>query len=133
MVALFSGIYFLVRCYITKKDIKKLFKFILGIIISFGIGMIVILPSILQLRGKMSANAEFIKIEPDKIKLFINVLFNNYVYMFTQKSGFLFSSTFIIVLIPLYYLNNNIIKREKIRFYCYSNILIIANNFPIFK
>ena len=33
MVAIFSGIYFLAKCYITKNDFKKIFKFVVGIII----------------------------------------------------------------------------------------------------
>ena len=78
--------------------------------------MIVIYPSIIQLKGKMIVNSELIKIDIDKIRLFVNVIFNNYLYMFTQKSCFAFSSTLIILLLPLYYLNKNILKREKLGF-----------------
>ena len=116
IVAFFAGIYFLAKLYINKKSFKLIFIFLFAILISFGIGMIVILPSIIQLKGKMSVDISLIKIDLDKIKLFINVIFNNYVYMFTQKSCFVFSSTLIILLFPMYYLNKNISIREKVAF-----------------
>ena len=119
MVAIFSGIYFLARCYILqRKDfVKSLIKFIITICLSFGIGMVVILPSLLQLKGKMNVtNIKLVEIDIEKIRLFINVLFNNYIYMFTQKSCFIFSSTIVTLLLPMYYLNKKIKKREKIAF-----------------
>lgn len=116
IVAFFSGIYFLGKIFDERKSLKLVFKFLFAIIISFGIGMIVIYPSIIQLKGKMYVNFELIKIDIDKIRLFINVIFNNYVYMFTQKSCFAFSSTLITLLLPMYYLNKNICKREKFAF-----------------
>ena len=116
IVAFFSGIYFLAKIFIERKSFKLIFKFLLAIIISFGIGMVVIYPSIIQLKGKMNVKFELIKIDIDKIRLFINVIFNNYVYMFTQKSCFVFSSTLTILLFPMYYLNKNISVREKLGF-----------------
>ena len=122
IIAFFSGIYYLIRYFIIYDEVKKkniiknIAKFLVGIITSFAIGMIVILPSILQLKGKMNANIELLKIDFDKIKLFINVIFNNYVYSFTQKSCFIFSSTLVTLLLPMYYLNKNIKAREKIGF-----------------
>ena len=88
----------------------------MGIGISFAIGMTVIIPSIKQLGGKMNFEVNLVHIELDKIKLFINILFNNYIYMFTQKSCFMFSSTLVNLLIPLYYLNKKINKKEKFTF-----------------
>ena len=88
----------------------------MGIGISFAIGMTVIIPSIKQLGGKMNFEVNLVHIELDKIRLFINVLFNNYIYMFTQKSCFMFSSTLVNLLIPLYYLNKKITKKEKFTF-----------------
>ena len=124
IVALFSGIYYIAKYFLKEKNnnfavkefVKNLFKFIIGICISFGIGMIVILPSMIQLSSKMSANTKIIEFSIEKIRLFINVIFNNYVYMFTQKSCFVFSSTICILLLPLYYLNPKIKVREKIVF-----------------
>ena len=116
IVAFFSGIYFLVKLYIERKSIKLIFKFLLAIVFSFGIGMIVIYPTIIQLKGKMAVKSELMKIDLDKIRLFINLVFNNYVYMFTQKSCFVFSSTLTILLLPMYYLNKNISSREKLGF-----------------
>lgn len=122
MVAFFSGIYYLVKYFINGEKrgileiLKNICKFVFAIIVSFGIGMIVILPSLLQLKGKMNLDIQLIKIEFDKIKLFINVIFNNYVYMFTQKSCFVFSSTFTILLLPMYYLNKKIKIKEKLAF-----------------
>ena len=116
IVAFFSGIYFLAKLFIERKSIKLIFKFLLAIVVSFGIGMTVIYPSIIQLKGKMDVNSELIKIDIDKIRLFINVIFNNYVYMFTQKSCFIFSSTLITLILPMYYLNKKILKKEKFAF-----------------
>ena len=122
IVAFFAGIYFLARYFITKKNSalvdfgKFLFKFLLAIGISFGIGMIVILPSILQLKGTMSTDISLIEVNEEKIRMFTNVIFNNYIYSFTQKSCLMFSSTLIILLLPMYYLNKNIKAREKLAF-----------------
>ena len=116
IVAFFSGIYFLAKVFIEEKSTKLIFKFLFAIVISFGIGMIVILPSILQLKGNMKPSIELIKIDFEKLKFLINVPFNNYVYAFSQKSCFIFSSTLTILLLPMYYLNRSISKREKIGF-----------------
>ena len=99
IVAFFSGIYFLAKIFIERKSFKLIFKFLIAIFTAFGIGMVVIYPSIIQLKGKMNVKFELIKIDIDKIRLFINVIFNNYVYMFTQKSCFVFSSTLITLLL----------------------------------
>ncbi|MBR0426630.1 MAG: YfhO family protein [Clostridia bacterium] len=122
IVAFFAGIYFLPRYFITQKKSvlvdfgKVLFKFLLAIGISFGIGMIVILPSIMQLKGTMSTDISLIEIDEEKIRMFTNVVFNNYIYSFTQKSCLVFSSTFIILLLPMYYLNKKINVHEKLAF-----------------
>lgn len=122
IVAFFTGIYFFARYFITQKNSalvdfgKVLFKFLLAIGISFGIGMIVILPSILQLKGTMSTDISLIEIDEEKIRLLTNVIFNNYIYSFTQKSCIIFSSTLIILLLPMYYLNKKINMHEKLAF-----------------
>ena len=127
IVAFFAGIYFLAGFFINQKNstwmdfLKYLFKFLLAIGISFGIGMIVILPSIMQLKGTMSTGISLIKIDEEKIRMLTNVIFNNYIYSFTQKSCFMFSSTLVILLFPMYYLNKNINVREKLAF---SEIII---------
>ena len=128
IVAFFAGIYFITKYYIKnniferegiKKFGKKLVIFLIAIALAFGIIMVLFIPSIKQLSGNMSAsNIKLIDINYDKIRLFINVIFNNYVYMFTQKSCMMFSSTIVIALLPMYYLNKNIIKKEKIAFSC---------------
>ena len=121
-VAFFAGIYFLARYFITQKNSalvdfgKVLFEFLLAIGISFGIGMIVILPSIMQLKGTMSTDISLIEIDEEKIRMLTNVVFNNYIYSFTQKSCLVFSSTLIILLLPIYYLNKKINMREKLAF-----------------
>lgn len=122
IVAFFAGIYFFAKYFITQKNFtlvyfgKVLLKFLLAIGISFGIGMIVILPSIMQLKGTMSTDISFIEIDEEKIRMFTNVVFNNYIYSFTQKSCLVFSSTLIILLLPMYYLNKKINVREKLAF-----------------
>ena len=117
-----------------KKGPSPIVKFLLAIIISFLIGMIVILPSIIQLKGKINASSiELIKIDTLKIKLFVNILFNNYVYMFAQKSCFMFSSTLIIVLLPMFYLNRKISRREKIGFTIIIAFLLLPIISPFFN
>ncbi len=122
IVAFFAGIYFFAKYFITQKNFtlvyfgKVLLKFLLAIGISFGIGMIVILPSIMQLKGTMSTDISLIEIDEEKIRMFTNVVFNNYIYSFTQKSCLVFSSTFIILLLPMYYLNKKINVHEKLAF-----------------
>ena len=133
IVAFFSGIYFLAKIFINKKSFKLIFKFLLAIIISFGVGMIVIFPSIMQLKGKMNTDFKLIEINFDKIRLFINIIFNNYVYMFTQKSCFAFSSTLTIFLLPMYYLNKNISSREKFGFTTVVAFLLLPIISPFFN
>ena len=133
IVAFFSGVYFLAKIFIERRSLKQIFKFLLAIAISFGIGMIVILPSILQLKGNMNPNIELIKIDFDKLKFLINVPFNNYVYAFSQKSCFIFSSTLTILLLPMYYLNKNISKREKIGFTAIIVFLMLPLVSPFFN
>jgi len=122
IVAIFTGIYFLARYFITQKNSalvdfgKCLFEFLLAIGISFGIGMIVILPSIMQLKGTMSTDISLIKIDEEKIRMLTNVIFNNYIYSFTQKSCLVFSNTLMVLLLPMYYLNKKIQTREKVAF-----------------
>ena len=125
IVAFFSGIYFLAKIFIERKSFKLIFKFLIAIFTAFGIGMVVIYPSIIQLKGKMNVKFELIKIDIDKIRLFINVIFNNYVYMFTQKSCFVFSSTLISLLFPMFYLNKNISSREKLGYTAVIVFLIL--------
>jgi len=94
--AFFAGIYFLARYFTTLENFlwtdffKCLIKFLIAIGISFGIGMIVILPSIMQLKGTMSTDISLIEVDEEKIRMFTNVIFNNYIYSFTQKSCFMF-------------------------------------------
>ena len=131
IVAFFSGIYFLAKYFINnkisgkeniKKFVKKLLIFLFAIIVAFGIIMVLFIPSITQLSGNMSTeNVKIIDVEADKLRLFINVIFNNYVYMFTQKSCLIFSSTLVLALLPMFYLNKEISAKEKIAF---SSIII---------
>lgn len=125
IVAFFSGIYFVGKYFVinefTKKNIKKdflgkLIIFLFAIFIAFGISMIMFIPSISQLKGNMSTDTKLLDINYDKIRLFSNVIFNNYVYMFTQKSCMIFSSTIVTALFPIFYLNIKISKKEKVIF-----------------
>lgn len=133
IVAFFSGIYFLAIFLMTQKNstwmnfFEYLLKFLLVIGISFGIGMVVILPSIIQLNGTMSTDISLIEIDEEKIRMLTNVIFNNYIYGFTQKSCFMFSSTLVILLLPMYYLNKNINTREKLAF----SIIVVFLLLPI--
>ena len=139
IVAFFAGIYFLARYFITQENftwtdfLKCLFKFLLAIGISFGIGMAVILPSFMQLKGTMSTDISLIEIDKEKIRMLINVIFNNYIYSFTQKSCLMFSSTLVILLLPMYYLNKNINVREKLAFFAIIVFLLLPIISPFFN
>ena len=136
IVAFFAGIYFLARYFITQENsawmdfFKCLFKFLLAIGISFGIGMIVIFPSIMQLKGTMSTDISLIKIDEEKIRMLTNVIFNNYIYSFTQKSCLMFSSTLAILLLPMYYLNKKINVHEKLAFSAIIVFLLLPTISP---
>ncbi len=120
ILVLFSGIYYWLKLYLFDLPLKRKFlsvlKFGFAVLVSVAVGMIVILPSLHQLSGKMSLETKLIDIDWEKLRLFVNTIFNNYVYMFTQKSCFTFSSTITLLLIPMYYFNKNISKKEKISF-----------------
>ena len=137
IVAFFAGIYFLARFFITQENftwklfLKCLFKLLIAIGISFGIGMIVILPSIMQLKGTMSTDISLIEIDKEKIRMLTNVIFNNYIYSFTQKSCLMFSSTLIILLLPMYYLNKKIQTREKLAFSAIAVFLLLPIISPV--
>ena len=129
--AFVAGIYFIAKYIIKnkitekgqiKKFVKKLIIFIFSIAISFGIIMVLFIPSIRQLSGNMSTqNTKIINIENEKIAALSNVFFNNYVYDYSEQAGLMFASTIISALIPLYYLNKKVDIKEKIVF---SSILI---------
>lgn len=137
MVAFFSGIYYLVKYYInidgkviTKQNIKdfskSLIKFIFGIIVAFGIAMILFIPSFMQSSGNIIKDSiKLFEFNIDKLRLFSNVIFNNYNYMFTQKSCLVFSSTIILLLLPTYYTNKKIKLREKVAFSCIVIFLLL--------
>lgn len=124
--AFVAGIYFVAKYIIKnnitqkgelKKFIKKLLLIIFAIAVAFGIIMILFIPSIKQLSNNMHVeNIKIYEIEKEKLAALTNVIFNNYVYDYAQQAGLVFSSTIVIVLIPLYYLNKNIDKKEKILF-----------------
>ena len=122
IVSFFAGVYFIARFIIENKInrefilkfVKKLSIFLLALVLAFGISMIVLLPSFMQLKGNISSTTQIFEFNKEKIELFSNVIFNNYNYMFTQKACLIFSSTFILVLIPLFYMNKSITQKEKI-------------------
>lgn len=134
-VTLFTVCYYIARILMSselkngkwKMEIKKFIKFIIGIILGVGISMVVFLPSFMQSKGLMNKKIDWVNIEKDKIPYIFNVIFNNYEYMLTQKVCLLFASTLILVLIPLYYCNSAITKREKI----VSSLLLILLLLPI--
>lgn len=127
MVAFFSGIYYLAKYYINEKKfftkesllkfVKSLFKFLLGIALAFGLIMFLFIPCFMQSSGNMIKEPlKLLDFDIDKIRLFFNVIFNNYNYLFTQKACLLFSGTLILLLLPTYFMNSKIPKKEKVIF-----------------
>lgn len=125
IVAFFTGIFFLVYYIITIPTEqkycnyfinfgKKLIKFLLGIIVAFGIGMIVFIPSILQQKSGIGSTAQLFNFDATKLPLFTNIFLNNYNYFINEKIGAMFCGSLVALLLPCYYLNGNIPRKEKV-------------------
>lgn len=135
ITVLFVGLYYVSRTLIEtefKKDeikvyIYNLIKFICGLLVAIGVSMIFLLPSFMQVRGTMDTEFDLFEFETDKFILLPNVLFNNYRYTFTQRAGFYFSSTLITLLIPMFYMNKKITRKEK----TISSLMIVIMLLPI--
>ena len=129
---LFSGIYFIVRLIeqenITlKSKITKFTVFVIGCIISFGISMILFLPSFMQVKGTMKLQNRLLEIHKKEFLNYFNILFNNHNQELEQQSGLIFSSTLTLILVPLYFTNKNISKKSRIL----SVLLIIFMALPV--
>ena len=129
---LFSGIYFIVRLIeqenITlKSKITKFTVFVIGCMISFGISMILFLPSFMQVKGTMKLQNRLVEIHKKEFLNYFNILFNNHNQELEQQSGLIFSSTLTLILLPLYFTNKNISKKSRIL----SVLLIIFMALPV--
>ena len=129
---LFSGIYFIVRLIeqentTLKSKIIKLAVFVIGCIISFGISMILFLPSFMQVKGTMKLQNRLLEIHKKEFLNYFNILFNNHNQELEQQSGLIFSSTLTLILLPLYFTNKNISKKSRIL----SALLIIFMALPV--
>ena len=129
---LFSGIYFIVRLIeqenITlKSKIIKFAVFVIGCMISFGISMILFLPSFMQVKGTMKLQNRLVEIHKKEFLNYFNIIFNNHNQELEQQSGLIFSSTLTLILLPLYFTNKNISKKSKIL----SALLIIFMALPV--
>ena len=129
---LFSGIYFIVRLIeqenITlKSKIIKFTVFVIGCMISFGISMILFLPSFMQVKGTMKLQNRLLEIHKNEFLNYFNIIFNNHNQELEQQSGLIFSSTLTLILVPLYFTNKNISKKSKIL----SALLIIFMALPV--
>ena len=129
---LFSGIYFVVRLLeqenITlKSKIIKFTVFVIGCIISFGISMILFLPSFMQVKGTMKLQNRLVEIHKKEFLNYFNIIFNNHNQELEQQSGLIFSSTLTLILLPLYFTNKNISKKSRIL----SVLLIIFMALPV--
>lgn len=129
---LFSGIYFIVRLIeqenITlKSKITKFTVFVIGCIISFGISMILFLPSFMQVKGTMKLQNKLLEIHKKEFLNYFNIIFNNHNQELEQQSGLIFSSTLTLILLPLYFTNKNISKKSRIL----SALLIIFMALPV--
>ena len=129
---LFSGIYFIVRLIeqenITlKSKITKFTVFVIGCIISFGISMILFLPSFMQVKGTMKLQNKLLEIHKKEFLNYFNILFNNHNQELEQQSGLIFSSTLTLILLQLYFTNKNISKKSRIL----SALLIIFMALPV--
>ena len=129
---LFSGIYFIVRLLeqentTLKSKIIKFTVFVIGCIISFGISMILFLPSFMQVKGTMKLKNRLLEIHKNEFLNYFNIIFNNHNQELEQQSGLIFSSTLTLILLPLYFTNKNISKKSKIL----SALLIIFMALPV--
>lgn len=129
---LFSGIYFIVRLIeqentTLKSKIIKFTVFVIGCIISFGISMILFLPSFMQVKGTMKLQNRLVEIHKKEFLNYFNIIFNNHNQELEQQSGLIFSSTLTLILLPLYFTNKNISKKSRIL----SVLLIIFMALPV--
>ena len=129
---LFSGIYFIVRLLeqentTLKSKITKFTVFAIGCIISFGISMILFLPSFMQVKGTMKLQNRLLEIHKNEFLNYFNIIFNNHNQELEQQSGLIFSSTLTLILVPLYFTNKNISKKSRIL----SVLLIIFMALPV--
>lgn len=127
MVAFFSGLYYLAKWILAhsvkeekkeygKKGAKQLAKFLLGIVLAFGISAVVLLPCLIQSKdGILIGNSTpLLQIDASKLSLFTNIFFNTYSHGASDRIGHLFCGTLTIVLLPIYYANKRISKKEKV-------------------
>lgn len=126
ITAIFSTCYYIARLIIKTKgnkdeiklSIKAFAKFIIGLCISAGISMVLFLPSFMQAKSTMeTGKTALLKINKEKIYLLFNIVFNNHNYLFEQKAGIVFSSTFVTIMCIMFFLNKNIKKKEKIMYF----------------
>ena len=127
MVAFFSGLYYLAKWILAhsvkeekkeygKKGAKQLAKFLLGIVLAFGISAVVLLPCLIQSKDGISIgnSTPLLQIDASKLSLFTNIFFNTYSHGASDRIGHLFCGTLTIVLLPIYYANKRISKKEKV-------------------
>lgn len=138
MVAIFSGFYYVAR-YITVQGfkrrniflfIRRTLKLIGGIILSFFVSAIILLPTLIQLASYMQTqNVELWKIGEPLWGLLMNSFFNNHNGTSGQKIGQLFAGTLTTVLAITFFFHKKIPLREKLAFFLLFAILLL----PVFS
>ena len=127
MVAFFSGLYFIAKWILAhsikeekkeywKTGAKQLAKFLIGIILAFGISAVVLLPSLIQSQDNITSgqNTPLLQIDFSKLSLFTNIFYNTYSHGASDRIGHLFCGTLTLLLLPIYYANARITKKEKV-------------------
>lgn len=141
MVALFAGLYYLTKYFVHyrikkqwRKYVVKLLKstiiYIGSTLLAVGVVAIITIPEFVLLFGgvRQKVQDSFWNIIPEKFHMLIPAFFNNYIYGTNAITGLLFSGTISILLLPMYYGNSKIEKREKMLF----SILFFIMLLPIY-
>ena len=113
----------------VKLKIKIFIKFVLGCFVAIGISMVFFLPSFMQVKGVMESGIDLWNFQKQNAEYFSNIIFNNHSYSLEQRAGLIFSSSLVTILIPMYFMNKKISKREKI----WNLLLIIFMILPVFS
>jgi len=130
MVAFFSGLYFL---YKKSFSIKNIFTILLPILLSFGMSMILFLPTILKLGNGMLFKFDLLNIKPESIPALTNIFFNNFLYYSNKYVPLVYTGMLTPILFPLYFMNKNIFKKEKILTISFLIFLLLPIISPFFN
>lgn len=137
MVGLYTLLYFLSEIILQNKSIsikrknKIYLKFIIGTVIAGGISSILTIPTFFQLiKTEKLANDLGFSPNINVISFLSKLLSGNYDSLF-NGTPYIYIGTFVLILVPLFFLNSSIPLPEKVRWIALLVILFICMEFPL--